>query len=187
MRNTAIIIAFRGTAQAIDALPDLKLGAGMNTTYFSAGEEFAARYVRYGDVTVTGHSLGGAMAQVVANRRRLPMATFNAPGVGVVASRNILTATFAMSAVRSVGMLSSVVRHPVQAMRDISSALTYVRGVNICLQDDIVSQVGVHYGKVLRIRGTGTNPMTEHKIATVISVLSQARNAWLASSDPLTV
>jgi hypothetical protein len=32
------VLAFRGTAQAMDVAADLKLGTGMNSTYFSTGE-----------------------------------------------------------------------------------------------------------------------------------------------------
>ncbi|MBK8977232.1 MAG: hypothetical protein IPM29_15075 [Planctomycetes bacterium] len=179
-----VVVAFRGTAQAMDGVADFKLGTGMNSTYFAAGEKFAAPYQGRQNVTVTGHSLGGAIAQVVANRGGFLMATFNAPGVGVIASRNIGESNPLMNVVRTAGMMASTLRHPMQAARDVTYALRPVRGVNLCLENDAISKIGNHYGRVLRIRGTGANPLTEHRITTVISVLELPRNAALANSSP---
>lgn len=186
VRGRELVVAFRGTAQAIDAVADLKLGTGMNSSYFAAGETFAGNFQDFADVTVTGHSLGGAIAQVVANRREIPMATFNAPGVAVLASRNLADASLSMQVVRTAGMLVSVVRHPVQAGRDVFAAFNSVRGVNLCLANDPVSKIGNHYGKVMRIPGTGVNPLTQHGIDTVISVLEKPENFSIARCTPLT-
>ena len=182
-RGGEMVVAFRGSAQTMDAVADLKLGQGMNSSYFSEGERLASLAANSNTyVIVTGHSLGGAIAQVVANRGGYTMGTFNAPGVGVIASRNIGWSTPHMNVLRVGGMLSSVVRHPHQAMRDMRNAFRSVRGVNVCLQNDVVSRIGNHYGRVQRIRGTSLNPLTEHSIETVISVL-EARPAF-ASRNP---
>lgn len=183
-RGGEVVVVYRGTAQAMDGVADLKLGTGMNSTYFSAGEEFASAYRGQSNVTVTGHSLGGAIAQVVANRGGYVMATFNAPGVGVIASRNIAQSSPAMNLVRATGMVASAVRHPMQAARDVASAFRQVRGVNLCLEFDAVSRIGNHYGTVQRIAGTSRNPLTEHRITTVISVLEQSQNSALANRTP---
>ncbi len=177
------VVAFRGTAQGMDVVADLKLGTGMNSTYFDLGEQFASRATG-ANVIVTGHSLGGAIAQVVANRGGYIMATFNAPGVGVIASRNILRSNPLMNTVRVAGMMVSAARHPFQAASDVANVFRSVRGVNICLQNDVVSRIGNHYGRVMRIAGTTSNPATEHGIETVISVLEQPGNATLAARSP---
>jgi len=44
------------------------------------------------------------------------------------------------------------------------------------LNNDAVSMMGNHYGKVRRIAGTSMNPLTEHSISTVISVLKKNKN-----------
>lgn len=177
------VVAFRGTDQAMDVVADIKLGLGMNSTYFDLGEQFAS--IASGpNVIVTGHSLGGAIAQVVANRTGHVLATFNAPGVGVILSRNILRSNPLMNVVRAHGMAVSAIRHPRQAVSDVANTFRIVRGINLCLQNDVVSQVGNHYGRVLRIPGTSSNPKTEHGLLTVISVLEQQENSALARRSP---
>ncbi|HWA62416.1 MAG TPA: hypothetical protein VG939_13630 [Caulobacteraceae bacterium] len=171
VKEGTTVLAFRGTAQAMDAVADFKLGTGMNSTYFDAAENYANPYVGRSNVFITGHSLGGAITQVVANRRGFKFATFNAPGVAVLASRNIGSATLAMTGVRVVGMMASTLRHPIQAVRDVASAFNTVHGLNVCLENDVVSQIGVHYGEIIRIPGTSSNPLTEHRMTTMNSVL----------------
>ncbi len=169
------VLAFRGTAQTMDGVADLTLGVGMNSTYFAAGDDYAFQYRHLPNVYVCGHSLGGAIAQVVANRGRFKFVTFNAPGVAVVASRNwdelAIGAVIGTLKIRAAGMVVSALLHPVQAAQDVAAAFRTAHGLNVCLNFDAVSQIGVHYGKVLRISGTSTNPATEHRMATVNSVL----------------
>ena len=166
------VLAFRGTAQGMDAVADLKLGTGMNTSYFSDAEDYAFAYTTLPNVFACGHSLGGAITQVVANRKGLRFATFNAPGVAIFASRNIATASPLMTAVRMGGGALSALRHPMQAARDVRATFNRVRGINVCLNNDVVSKIGVHYGDIVSIPGTSANPLTEHKIATVIAALT---------------
>jgi hypothetical protein len=172
VKGRETVLAFRGTtASASDVLADLKLGCGMNTNHFSAAEEFAVKYLKTEHLTLCGHSLGGAIAQIVGNRRMMKFATFNAPGVAVLASRNILDADPAMLALRIAGAAASVLRHPMQAARDVQATFNVVTGANIALSGDVVSQIGVHYGKVVRIPGGSYNPLSQHSIETVIGIL----------------
>lgn len=176
------VLAFRGTSQTMDVAADLKLGVGMNSTYFADAEDYAFAYQHLPNVYVCGHSLGGAIAQVVGNRRQMKFVTFNAPGVAVVASRNILDASATMSAVRVAGMTLSAFRHPIQAARDMRAAFNTAHGLNVCLQNDVVSRIGLHYGEVIRIPGTSANPLTEHSMNTVSAVLqTNPIGGWDAS------
>lgn len=173
------VLAFRGTTiNLADFSSDWSLGTGQNTPYFAQGVAFARRL---NPTIVTGHSLGGAIAQVVANRCGIPMASFNAPGVGVLASRNIGESTSAMNIIRIVGMIKSAVEAPMQAIEDIANATNKVAGINIRLQGDPVSKFGNHYGKVRMISGSG------HGIGNVISVLSGSNYSNLAKSKPTSV
>jgi pimeloyl-ACP methyl ester carboxylesterase len=166
------VVAFRGTSGGGDAITDVALGVGMNSAYYEQGEEFVRKQNR-SDVILCGHSLGGAIAQVVANRTNVPMVTFNAPGVAVLASRNILTANPGAAAVRIGGMVASAFARPGQALKDVKSAFNVVRGLNVCLIGDVVSLIGVHYGRVERILGGDSiNPLKLHSIVTVNAVLA---------------
>lgn len=164
------VVAFKGTSEKMDVVADLKIGTGFNSTYYSEAEAFVRDHADVPGLVVTGHSLGGGIAQVVGNRRRVPFATFNAPGVAIVASRNLATATIEMSAIRVVGGLLSTLRHPHQAMRDMRSAFYTAQGLNFRLSGDIVSQIGLHYGKIVRLQASG-NPLDQHRMGTVLEVL----------------
>jgi hypothetical protein len=166
--QTAIV--FRGTNDTGDVVTDAALGLGMNSAYYEQAAAFVGRHG--GNLILCGHSLGGAIAQVVGNRMGLPIVTFNAPGVAVVASRNMATASPAATAVRVAGMLASAVVRPGQALQDVRAAFNVVRGINIALSGDVVSLIGVHYGPIVRIRGLSSNPATEHKMDTMNLVLA---------------
>lgn len=172
-RGQTTVVAFKGTSPSAisDIVADLKLGTGMNTSYFSDAETFTAQFAGGAGVVVTGHSLGGAIAQVVGNRRRIPFVTFNAPGVAIIASRNVHTTTVPMGLVRVAGGVVSAFRHPMQMMRDVSSAFHTSLGVNYRLNGDIVSQIGLHYGPIVHLQGQG-DPLSQHGIDTMIGVLT---------------
>jgi pimeloyl-ACP methyl ester carboxylesterase len=171
MMDNRVVAAFRGTSGASgDLAADATLGVGANSEYFEQAEQFV-QSLGGSNVIVCGHSLGGAITQVVANRMGLEMVTFNAPGVAVFASRNIGMATSFGTAVRAAGMVASAVVRPGQAWRDVKATFNVVRGINICLMFDVVSQIGVHYGRVERIPGTGYNPKTQHSMNTMVKVL----------------
>jgi hypothetical protein len=127
-------------------------------------------------VSVCGHSLGGAIAQIVGNRLRLPFVTFNAPGVGII-SRNVgeVASTVALGTMltRSLGALSSAAMHPVQAAQDAASLTYRVRGANFRLGKDVVGCIGVHYGRVIEIpySGGALDVGTKHRMVTVLAAL----------------
>ncbi len=174
VKGDITVVAFRGTSQAMDGAADLALFTGMNSSYFAAGEAYAASLVGKENVVVCGHSLGGAIAQVVANRRGFRMVTFNAPGVATFATRNIGEALVQPAVgLRIAGNIAGAFIHPMQAARDVRAIFNVVQGLNICLDYDIVSHLGVHYGKVLRVPGPSKNPKTEHLMDTVNAVLAK--------------
>lgn len=177
-RGAELVLACKGTSQAADIVTDLKLGVGMNTVQFAAAERFLAGVAMPAGASpvVTGHSLGGAIAQIVGNRHRLPFATFNAPGVGLI-SRNLdemaVTGLAGTAALRTVFATLSAVRHPMQAGRDLGSLFYRVKGVNFRIGKDVVGCIGVHYGKVVEIPydGGALDVKVKHQMATVIRAL----------------
>ncbi len=177
-------VAFRGTTLSLspshvyamvqDLYADLSLGQGEDVSDYSAAGIFMKPLKGRPDVVVCGHSLGGAIAQIIGNRMRLRIATFNAPGVGVLASRNIGEARLGPLALRVGGMMESAVLNPVQTVQDMGAAFHRVKGVNVRLDGDRVSQWGEQYGRILTIPGPrGAGWMEQHKIATVVDCLSK--------------
>jgi pimeloyl-ACP methyl ester carboxylesterase len=186
-RGSESVIAFRGTnlswrliSSAQDLLADLTLGSGMNSGYFRAAENFVSKESCGPDVVLCGHSLGGAIAQIVGNRMGLRFATFNAPGVAVWASRNISEANPVMLGIRTVGMIASAVADPFQAGRDVASAMRVARGLNVRLSSDRVSKYGIHYGAVIDVASIApesAGELEKHSIKMVVDTLRHPRSA----------
>lgn len=172
-KNGKTVVAFKGTSTAMDVVADIKLGVGINTSLFSEGEQFVAQHAVGEGVVVTGHSLGGAIAQTVGNRRRLPFVSFNAPGVALLASQNIATVNPLLGAMRLAGGMVSAVRHPMQTMRDIGSAFHDSLGVNYRLSGDLVSRWGLHYGPIVNLVGSG-DALEQHRMGSMLDVLQRS-------------
>ena len=173
-KGSETVIAFRGTvpSQSGDLQADAMLGVGMNCEYFAEAEEYASARVTNQDKTIIcGHSLGGAITQIVGNRQSLRFATFNAPGVALFASRNIGSSTVTGLAVRTVGATVSAVISPRQAWRDIRATFNVCNGINVRLRLDVVSMIGVHYGDVISLETPNWNPAQAHGIGTMVGVL----------------
>jgi hypothetical protein len=174
-----IVFAFKGTSQFRDVLADTKLALGMNTFQYSSAVDFVDDFklVSGDNVSLCGHSLGGAIAQVVGNRRRLPFVTFNAPGVALV-SRNVdeMIVGVGTGAIRALGTIASAVWHPIQAFQDIKSHSYRVKGVNFRLGMDVVGSTGVHYGKVIQIpyHGNAMDLVSKHKMTTFLGAIKDS-------------
>ena len=136
-------------------------------------------------VYVCGHGLGGAIAQIVGNRRRLPLVTFNAPGVGVIAGNlgELALQSPLMATLRAAGSALSVLRHPVQAAQDAASLFHRVQGTNVRLATDPVSLIGIHYGRLATLPYSGSDP---HGIATMIGVLEDTPTTGLVNLEGFT-
>ncbi|MFN8177621.1 MAG: hypothetical protein U0167_06830 [bacterium] len=177
-----VVFAFKGTSQGRDVVADVKLGVGMNTYQYSSAMDFVGSTTipPNSQVSVCGHSLGGAIAQIVGNRLRLPFITFNAPGVGLV-SRNVgeVAATIGLGtiALRTLGTVASAAMHPIQAAQDAAALGYRVRGANFRLGQDVVGSIGVHYGKVIVITYSGgaMDVLTKHKMTSMIAALQSSK------------
>ena len=166
------VVAFKGTtpSETRDLQADLALGVGINTDYFADAETFVNQHANVEGLVATGHSLGGAVAQVVGNRRRIPFVTFNAPGVAIISSRNTWTATPHMAAIRMIGGLASAIADPAQAARDAASFFHVANGKNYRFYGDPVSAIGLHYGDVISLMGYGVN---QHSMDLMEETLAQ--------------
>ena len=166
------VVAFKGTtpSETRDLQADLALGVGINTDYFADAETFVQQHANVEGLVATGHSLGGAVAQVVGNRRRIPFVTFNAPGVAIISSRHAWTATPHMAAIRVIGGLASAIADPGQAARDAASLFHIANGKNYRFFGDPVSAIGLHYGDVISLMGYGVN---QHSMDLMEETLAQ--------------
>lgn len=171
--GSVFVVAFRGTDNTSDLVEDAQLTFAINTAMYPIGEAVAAGAGSHGPVYVTGHSLGGAVAQVVGSRMGLPFVTFNAPGVALIASRNLWQTNPLAFQARAFGAAVSAITDPGQAYRDARAAFSIANGKNYRLSTDVVSGTGVHYGDVITLPAGTANPLTAHGIATMIGVLDR--------------
>lgn len=152
-----------------DATADLRLMLDMprqtSDAYYlyNRALELKGRH-RAGHITVCGHSLGGALSQHVGYWTKSNFVTFNAPGVYTGIQ----------------GTKCAFLHSPQKAVRTILATFTgSADGRNFRLSDDLVSRVGVHYGrlevllpgggasghgiaeciKALKVNGQGTQPV----------------------------
>lgn len=84
--NTKLVISFRGTDGLGDVRPDAQMAFGVvPSQYYSARMAYksilASDFVKKNEVDyITGHSLGGGLAQMLGAEFQVPFVTFNAPG-----------------------------------------------------------------------------------------------------------
>jgi hypothetical protein len=83
--GTLWALAMRGTNEAYDIAPDAQIALGEVPCQMPQAEIAWQRAMRRnigsGKLALTGHSLGGALACLIAAKSGLPCVTFNAPGV----------------------------------------------------------------------------------------------------------
>src|SRR5262249_42962233 len=96
--DSQIVIAFRGTdlndnivTLLKNILADISFVTGVVNANLLNYVEDAAQFVRsieaafpHASITLTGHSLGGAIAQIISAASGLSASVFNAPGVGTI-------------------------------------------------------------------------------------------------------
>jgi len=182
-KGSEAVFVFKGTDPSLagDLVADLRIGMGANIDYYNHAQAFVER-TGIGScslVTICGHSLGGAIAQIIGNRLRKRFITFNAPGVAIV-SRNIdqmaVATVLGTGAFRTIGAIGSAFLHPFQAAQDVGGLFYRVSGVNMRLGADVVGNIGVHYGQVIQIpyHGDATDVMRRHSISTFVSELEDS-------------
>ncbi|ARE42353.1 hypothetical protein RGUI_4327 (plasmid) [Rhodovulum sp. P5] len=181
-KNRQSIVAFKGTTGGTDFLADFKLGVCMNSSYFRKAEAFVEKNAPAGAL-LTGHSLGGAIAQVVGHRKKMPFVTFNAPGVALLPNfgtssfgRNLSQLNPVMGAIRAAGTVAGAARHPRQAAKDFCALPNKSDGLNYRLSGDLISQAGIHRGKVITLSGADYdgNPLAQHSMDNLMFEIAES-------------
>lgn len=169
------VIAFRGTepARGADLWADLQIGAHMMPgQMLAAWDAFTRWHARMDgagfEVWLAGHSLGGALAGMVAFMESVPCVTFNAPGYKLA----LLADTFVASGL-------SATRKRAQAARIL----------NVRNSHDPVSRVNIPIGRTETVAGWATheNIIDRGNVltgSTGMSVHSMDRLASLVGLQP---
>ena len=90
--NKEVVITYRGTDSPLDILyPDIQIGLNFTNSQTRPAielyDEVEKAYAGY-KIVLTGHSLGGALAQHVATTKGAYAITFNAPGIKIPIGNN---------------------------------------------------------------------------------------------------
>src|SRR5262249_6812099 len=158
-----MVVAFQGTdpSKLGDLVADLQIAItgfiGMLPQYCGAAlrlfEKAATTYPGY-KVSLTGHSLGGGIAQVIGHWTNTPFVTFNAPGMYMDIQRSKLS----MLLVANIDALNSIMGTFKGKALAKQSAST---GRNFRNVMDPVSMYGSHFGPVTRFWGAGLHAMDD--------------------------
>ena len=173
-----LVVAFQGTdpSKLGDVVADLQIVItgfiGMLPQYCGAALRlFERAAVSFPDrkISLTGHSLGGAIAQVIGHWTNTPFATFNAPGMYMDIQRSKLS----MILGPNIDALNSIMGGLKGSALAKQSAGT---GRNFRNVMDPVSMYGSHYGPVTRFWGTGLHSMDD--------VFERVRSSRWANINP---
>lgn len=164
-----IVVCYKGTgggALIRDVLADAKLLMGVVPREASAANNLFNNALRvFGDVlpiTIVGHSLGGALTQVVAHWYKVRFVTFNAPPM-----------------LSSIQKAKINILKPQQMVRAIrASAAPANLGFNYRLAGDPVSlrvtSVLGHYGDVITIDGHSFGVSGAHSMTNFVDFLERS-------------
>lgn len=160
-----VIVAFKGTALGSDTTvsdltADARIGVGVIPNQAGGayrmvvtGKEIAGSR----PITIVGHSLGGALAQVAGVWCELPFVAFNSPGM----KDHIKASAYN-------------VFKPVQMARTLKSkSPDQISGWNMRINGDPVSRFGHHVGVEAVLPGAAvSNPLKAHSMDTCLDAVN---------------
>ena len=155
------VIAFRGTDDLVDALmDDVAVSGGILPPQVVAAFTVVSSWGTQGNVFITGHSLGGALAILAACHFNRPGVSFNAPGVA------------------DACMQIAILANPIQrVLAAVSRCTNNPRVRNIRIASDPVSSyftTGAQAGGHTRTysgASCGYNLLCRHGMATCLSAV----------------
>lgn len=159
------VVAIQGTVPSKlgDLMADLQIIVGLLPQYCAAADKlltYARRTFGGYRVTLTGHSLGGGMAQVLGHWSGLPFVTFNAPGMWGDLQRakflgGLAIATGNVPVAAVVGVANTVKSWQGAVNGSQLAKQRASTGRNFRCIYDPVSAYGMHYGPVTRLYYNG--------------------------------
>lgn len=157
-KGSEIVVAFKGTnpKMAADLTADLRLVVNQIPLQAYVALVLTHRWLAgYGTArkSLVGHSLGGAIAQVVGIRTGIRFVTFNAPGMLEQASGIIPYGLGRLVRLLGGGHLDA--------------------GVNYRRSWDAVGNFGAHIGRRVELEGGDTGLVSGHGIAGVVDVVEK--------------
>ena len=190
-RGRIACVCYRGTANAKDAVvADLGgIGLGLNALAMKLNDavEFTANVTRRAEITwLTGHSLGGAFAQLVGAISNLPAVTWNAPGALALLNQmsgNPLRALIggagsagvsALASLGSFGLGGQLVSYFNKAAAGMGND-AFPPVANFRGNMDPVSLLGVHIGAPLQMLDCPTQAPHPHSMLPLIAALERRR------------
>ncbi len=152
IKDKEIVIAFRGTDSISDVGADLGFLSGSWTNQFEQAAKLVSvvqdKYRGY-SITVTGHSLGGGIAQLMSAMYKLEGASFEAPGAKAITETE--------------GFRIAQKKYAEPSISDEPKSF-----VNYTAKGSSISSVGTHVGEEVVIDPFSGNA----RITNVISILS---------------
>lgn len=159
------IVAIQGTVPSKlgDLVADLQIVVGMLPQYCAAADTLLTlarkQFAGY-KISITGHSLGGGLAQVIGHWSGLPFVTFNAPGMWgdlqkakFLGGLAIVTGNVPLAA--AVGVSNTVKSWEGTFKGTKLAKQRASTGRNFRCFYDFVSAYGFHYGPVTRLYYNG--------------------------------
>ncbi len=166
------VVAFAGTTGNLRTAPltqntaNARIGLGIIPNMAGAAYALANQAIaRRGNVSLVGHSLGGALAQVVSVWTGMPFISFNGPGMALHLQISRFNVT-----------------HPHQLLRTVN-ADSPRDAVGICFVngDDFVGNFGRHVGQLVRLPTGPDNHGLNAIRAGLGEMISQQPRYWVPS------